>query len=185
MKSKLESTEENYKNVKKMLGETSKSEKSAIRPENVKDVDSCFRKETLKTETRSDDSRIQSQRQRKDLAQNCDWKAKISSDELSSASSSETQTRKAREVNENGRSETGILRRDRKTENSPVVIREENMDKASLQKWIRDTNRTIHDMQRCLVDVKGVLFGLPGKFENILKIHYGEGVKDLSETKQD
>ena len=122
--------------------------------------------EALKIERKSDDSKMQ--RQRRDFVQSSDTKAKISGDELSSASSNEAQTRKIR-VPQAGNGQ-GV--------NLPV-LKWDNMD--SLQGWIKDTNKTVHNIQRCLVEVKGGLSALSERFERFLMINCEEEVKNETE----
>ena len=163
MKSKLESSERKCRNLKKMFGEVSSnpSEKS----DTVQMLGDCLKKKNLTPETKGE--------------------KKTSSDELSSASSNEAQTGKARGVDVHERDEAGILQRDRKMENGPVGIMSGNVDTLRLEEWIRDTSRTILDMQRCLVEVKGKLFAFSDKFESFLKIHSNEEIKDLNQTISD
>ena len=148
-----------YKHVKTTSGEASGSESHKQREHKIE--------ETLKIEGKSDDSKTQ--RQKRDFVQSLDTKAKISSDELSSASSNEAQ-RKIR-VPQAGNG-YGV--------NFPV-LKGNNVDKMSLQGWIKDTNKTVHSIQKCLVEVKSELSALSDKFENFLKINHDEEIKNETE----
>ena len=156
MKNKFESSEKKYKNLKRMFGEASEHLK---KPDPTQVVGNRLRKDDLDPERKKE--------------------SKISSDELSSASSNEAQAKKAREIDVHARREAGILQRDRKTEDEPA-------DNENLQEWMRATNSAIQEMQRCLAEVKGKLFEFSDKFESSLQIYDCEDNKDVKNcgTKQ-